>query len=133
MSPFQLRAIKNPRQQKAEGAGSMGRSEVSLEAHPHIRRGAQQQAQQATGLRQEAIDSMLGEPYRQVKLGPGFNSARSGGAPGFVEFPVEAKVLVLEHLGDVGDLAIVQAEMLKHLINGVEAMDAITLNFVRRD
>jgi hypothetical protein len=59
--------IKIPRQQGLK-RGKDGSKLLRLEAHPHIRRSAQQQAQQVAGLEQDTIPSMLEAEHQRVKL-----------------------------------------------------------------
>ena len=48
----------------------------------------------------------------------------------FVQFAIKAKVFRAEAFGYVRDLSVVEAEMLDDLVDGVQSMDVIALNFV---
>src|SRR5215469_13732567 len=49
------------------------------------------------------------------------------------QFPIEPQVLTPQHLGDVRDLPIVQSEMFHNLVNGLEPIDLVALNFKWRE
>ena len=57
----------------------------------------------------------------------------SGSAAGLAQFFVEAEVFGEQAFDDVDNLAVVQAEVLDDLVDGVETAHVVALNFIRSE
>src|SRR5579883_2915623 len=54
----------------------------------------------------------------------------SGGSSGFVQFAVKTQILASQQLVDVNHLAVMEREMIHHLIDRLQSRDMVALDFV---